>query len=123
MGTVVACTSCYANGKHRLLMINLVNLLMLWYLGMRSSMVFALLGLIVICVSRRGHRAVIGNWKLGFSTIVMAIVVLCYKKVYVFIKLGDWSSVAATTGRDGFLTDALLNSEAMSQTHILNAVI
>jgi hypothetical protein len=97
--------------------------LTLWILGMRSPFVLSCLCLVTLHCSQRGKRAIIGNWRLGLFGCFMVLFVFSYKKIYEFVKSGHWSHVVDTLSQESFLTRAILESEAMSQTHILNVVI
>jgi hypothetical protein len=122
-GVVAAVTFSFAYRKHRLTTLNAFSLLLLWYLGFRSPLTFAIFSIIVISVSRRGPKPIIANWKLGMASFVIAFVVLIYKQIYIYVKAGQWDNVGATLTSNSIVSDSLLNSEAMSQTHILNVVI
>ncbi len=122
-GVVAAFVCSFSSRKYRLMVINGFSLLALWYLGFRSSVTFALLGAIVVGVSRRGPMPIIANWKLGAGSLTFAFVVLVYKHIYIFVKAGQWSDVSERLTSNTLISDSILNSEAMSQTHIMNAAI
>ena len=122
-GIVAAFTFTYSNRMHRLTAINTISLLFLWYLGTRSPLTLSMFSVIVISISRRGPKPIIGNWKLGAASFCFAFIVLIYKQVYIFVKAGQWDNVAETLSSESVVSETLLTSEAMSQTHLLNVVI
>ncbi|MBX3443772.1 MAG: hypothetical protein KF774_15290 [Planctomyces sp.] len=123
MGSVSGTVFSYASARPRLMLVNLLSLCFLWFLGFRSSMVLTALAIFVIWASGRGRRPLVGNWKLGVCGMTMLAFVLCYKQVYIFVKSGRWDAVVAVVSQDGFLSESLLKSEAMTQTHLLNIVL
>jgi hypothetical protein len=122
-GCVLAMACCYLEKRWILLTVNMSAALTLWILGMRSPFVLSCLCLVTLHCSQRGKRAIIGNWRLGLFGCFMVLFVFSYKKIYEFVKSGHWSHVVDTLSQESFLTRAILESEAMSQTHILNVVI
>lgn len=123
VGSVTGFALAFAANRTRLMLVNGLLLCCLWYLGFRSPMALAAMSAIVIWVSRRGRRPIIQNYRLAVTVLALALAVFCYKRVYTFVKAGEWDAVMDRIEAEGFLLDAVINSEAMSRFHIVDTVI
>ena len=95
-----------------------------FFVGFRFGVVITVIAVAVVVLNRKGPQSLLGS---EFRSMTMGLVVvglvLVYKHIYVFVKLGLWDIVAQRLSSPRILQLAVLNSEPFTTQSILNEII